>query len=103
MLIYLLIFVFTFLFLYQFYQYFFKIREGATSSNCELQTLLDIATKQQSLENQISGFNLTDIENRLNDLSGNVAYLMQSNNAQQNSLNSQASSTPNYSGTVNSS
>lgn len=103
MLISLLIIMFLFLFLFQLYEYFFIIREGTTSSSCELQTLIDIATKQQSLEDQIGNFNLSNIEDRINELSGNVAYLMQSSNAQQNSLNSQANSTPNYSGTVNSS
>jgi len=103
MLISLLIIMFLFLFLFQLYEYFFIIREGASSSSCELQTLIDIATKQQSLEDQIGSFNLNAIEKQVNELSNNVAYLMQSNNAQQNSLNSQASSTPDYSGTVNSS
>jgi hypothetical protein len=103
MLISLLIVMFVFLFLFQLYQYFYKYREGLTNSNCELQTLIDIAVKQQFLEDQIGNFDLTIIENRINELSGNVAYLMQSSNAQQNSLNSQASATPNYSGTVNNS
>jgi hypothetical protein len=68
MLISLLIIMFLFLFMYQIYQYFFIIREGSTSSSCELQTLIDIATKQQSLEDQIGGFNLSEIEKQVNEL-----------------------------------
>jgi hypothetical protein len=97
MLISFLIIMFLFLFLFQLYSYFFNYYEGLTNSSCELQTLIDIATKQQQLESSISSCNITALENSLNEVISKVEILWQQSNAQQTSLNSQAASAPNYS------
>jgi len=96
MLISFLIIMFLFLFLFQLYSYYFNYYEGYTNT-CELQTLIDIAVKQEALESSLSTCNITALENSLNEVISKVEVLWQQSSAQQNSLNSQAASTPNYS------
>jgi hypothetical protein len=97
MLISFLIIMFLFLFLFQLYSYYFNYYEGYTNT-CELQTLIDIAVKQEALESTCNSCNnITALENSLNEVISQVQVLWQQSNAQQNSLNAQAQSTPNYS------
>jgi hypothetical protein len=96
MLISFLIIMFLFLFLFQLYSYYFTYYEGYTN-NCELQTLIDIATKQQQLETTCGGCNVTELENSLNELNSRVNILWQQSNSQQQSLSNQANAAPDYS------
>lgn len=65
------------------------IKEGIDDSSCMNQQINDIDKRVTALENEISGFNLNDIETEIQDLCGNVAQLMSQSNAQYDQLQQQ--------------
>jgi len=89
MLVIFLILFFTILLLYQLYWHLNPIKEGIDDSSCMSQQINDIDKRVTALENEISGFNLNDIETEIQDLCGNVAQLMSQSNAQYDQLQQQ--------------
>ena len=65
------------------------IKEGIDDSSCMSQQINDIDKRVTALENEISGFNLDEIETVISDLCGNVAQLNAQSQAQYDDLQQQ--------------
>jgi septal ring factor EnvC (AmiA/AmiB activator) len=65
------------------------IKEGIDDSSCMSQQINDIDKRVTALENQISSFDLSEIETEIQDLCGNVAQLNAQSQGQYDQLQQQ--------------